>query len=121
MSRMAECHRVWYNGFMATKKISKVVKKNPNPSWVETYSISVNNRNVESGTEVSICGHRGRYRFIKHVKTSKAEWIDVIGGPRGHEIWRSFKIEQIKTVHYKNKTASNLIKERKLDKQESKF
>jgi len=91
-------------------------KQTPNVSadWVKSYSIQINGRNVESGTELKIKGQRGRFRFIHHVVTpAGAEWIDVWGGPKGSEQWRSFRTEQVQRVHYKNQTGKNLVKARK--------
>jgi Na+-transporting NADH:ubiquinone oxidoreductase subunit NqrF len=96
-----------------SKKRSFKGQPNPNPSWVETYEIQVNGRNITQGTEVSIRGERGRFRFMKHVKTDTAEWVDVVGGVKGVKMWRSFRVDRVKTVHRKNKIAENLIKERK--------
>ncbi len=75
--------------------------------------MQINGRNVVKGTELKIKGARGRYRFIKHVKTETAEWIDVWGGPKGAENWRSYPLEAVKTVHAKNATVANLAKEYK--------
>lgn len=90
---------------MARKK--KIVDEGPRPcdSWEIQTEIQINGRNVTRGTELKIAGERGRFRFIKYVKTEKGiEWVDVIGGPKGCEVWRSFRPEQVKTVHYKNRT-----------------
>jgi hypothetical protein len=71
--------------------------------------IQINGRNVAAGTELKIIGERGRFRFIRFVTNPKgAEWIDVWGGPKGAEQWRSFKLEKVKRVHYKNQTIENL-------------
>jgi hypothetical protein len=56
---------------------------------------------------------RGRFRFVKKVTTLTTEWIDVWGGPKGAESMRSFRLGQIKTVHYKNQTVGNLAAEYK--------
>lgn len=97
---------------MAKKKNSKAIA-NPNPSWVENDEFQINGRNIVKGTEVSIRGERGRFRFMKHVKTDTAEWVDVVGGTKGVSMWRSFEVSRVKTVHRKNKTPENLLKERK--------
>jgi hypothetical protein len=103
---------------------SRKVKKTPGPSdnWEIETSIQINNRNVLPGTELKISGERGRFRFIKYVKTEKGiEWIDVWGGPRKAEQWRSFRPERVKTVHYKNQTTKNLAveyKQKMADKKE---
>lgn len=96
----------------------------PCDDWEISTSIHINNRNVEPGTELKIAGERGRFRFIKHVKTpTGAEWIDVWGGPAKAEQWRSFRPDRVKTVHYKNKTTGNLAveyKQKMADKKEEK-
>lgn len=98
---------------MARKK--KVVSSGPKPNdgWVYTTELQVNGRNVSPGTELKITGQRGRFRFIKHVKTETSEWIDVWGGPKGSENIRSFHIDRVKRVHYKNQTVANLAVEYK--------
>lgn len=88
----------------------------PNDAWVETTELQINGRYVSKGTEVKIKGERGRFRFIKHVKTETTEWIDVWGGPKGAECMRSFRLEQITRVHYKNQTTENLAAEYKAKK-----
>lgn len=75
--------------------------------------LQVHGRKVAPGTELSIKGQRGRFRFVKFVTTATTEWIDVWGGPKGHEQMRSFRPDRIKTVHYVNKTDKNLLAERK--------
>ena len=75
--------------------------------------LQVNGRYVAPGTELSISGERGRYRFVKLVTTATTEWIDVWGGPKGREQMRSFRPDRIKTVHYINKTEKNILAERK--------
>ena len=85
----------------------------PNDTWICETSIQVNGRNVSAGTELKIRGVRGRFRFVKKVTTLTAEWIDVWGGPKGAESMRSFRLGQIKTVHYKNQTVGNLAVEYK--------
>jgi hypothetical protein len=99
---------------MARKK--KIVDEGPRPcdSWEIQTEIQINGRNVTRGTELKIAGERGRFRFIKYVKTEKGvEWVDVIGGPKGAECWRSFRPEQVKTVHYKNKTDAAMAAQHK--------
>jgi hypothetical protein len=82
-------------------------------SWIVTNEIQVNGRTVSVGTELSIKGESGRFRFLKHVKTQTSEWIDVVGGKKGYSTCRSFRISQVKTVHWKNRTDKNIVKERK--------
>ena len=61
---------------------------------------TANSRKLVVGTEVSITGERGRFRFVKASTTSAGrEVFDFIGGPAGREIWRSFYPERVKRVH----------------------
>jgi hypothetical protein len=85
----------------------------PNAHWSYSSEIQVNGRNVTAGTELKISGERGRFRFVHHVSTGEAEWIDVWGGPKGSESMRSFRMDRIKRVHYKNQTVGNLALEHK--------
>lgn len=73
------------------------------PDWVISEEIQINGRNVVAGTELSVTSERGRFKFIKHVQTPTAEWIDVVGGSSGHKSFRSFRPERVKRVHWKNK------------------
>jgi len=93
---------------MARRK-SKSITPDLSADWEKSESLQVNGRNIQPGTELRIRNQRGRFRFIKHVKTpAGAEWVDVWGGPKGCEQWRSFRVEDIRTVHYKNQTIKNL-------------
>lgn len=96
------------------KKSVKV--DNPSSDWEVTYEMQINGRHVEPGTELKIQGERGRFRFIKHVLTSTAEWIDVWGGPKHREQMRSFRTDRVKRVHYKNTTDQALAAEYKAKK-----
>lgn len=60
-----------------------------------------NGRLVDRGTEVSIIRH-GRMKFLEHVVNmdSGAEWVDCVDKNKSI---RSFRPEQVKRVHYKNK------------------
>jgi hypothetical protein len=105
---------------MARRK--KTLTPGPINLWTVETSIQINGRNVQPGTELKIRGERGRFRFIKYVKTEKEnEWIDVWGGSKGHEQWRSFKLDKVRTVHYKNQTVQNLAQVYKDKKQEIKL
>jgi hypothetical protein len=65
--------------------------------WTVSYEITVNRRQVEPGTELTLVGGGGRYRFIKHVKVDEYhEWIDAMG-PTGR--FKSFRPNQVDTVH----------------------
>jgi hypothetical protein len=98
---------------MSKKKLREAENILLNKGWTVQTEIQINGRNVVKGTELKIKGQRGRYRFIKHVRTPETEWVDVWGGPKGAENWRSFPLDRIKTVHVKNTTIANLAKEYK--------
>lgn len=100
---------------MSKRKNSNGLKSHPD-HWKVTEEIKFNGRSVSKGTELSIKGHPGRFLFIKHVKTPNSEWIDVVGGTKGYKMMRSFRVDSVKTVHYKNKTMDNIVKERKEQK-----
>jgi len=85
------------------------------PDWVISDQIQINGRNVVVGTELSISSERGRFRFIKHVTTPSAEWIDVIGGSTGVRMFRSFRPERVKRVHWKNKLRESQKQTEKLE------
>jgi hypothetical protein len=98
---------------MSKKKLREAENILLNKGWTIQTEMQINGRNVSEGTELKIRGVRGRFRFIKHVKTETTEWIDVWGGPKGAENWRSFPLDMVKTVHVKNTTVANLAKEYK--------
>ena len=60
-----------------------------------------NGRAVDRGTEVTIVG-KGRMKFLEHVVNieSGVEWVDCVDKNKSI---RSFRPEQVKRVHYKNK------------------
>jgi hypothetical protein len=98
------------------KKVSKQKTKAHPDNWTVKNEIQINGRTVVAGTELSITGEAGRFRFVKHVKTPTAEWIDVVGGRKGYSVFRSLYVSRVKTVHWKNKTVENIVKERKEEK-----
>ena len=89
---------------------AKVPHVNPSEGWTIETEIQVHNLKVVHGTELKIQGERHRFRFLRRVTTDKTSWIDVWGGPKGSENWRSFREDRIKRVHIKNKTDANLAK-----------
>ena len=100
---------------MARKKKSNLpdVPK-PCDAWEILTEMQINGRNVTKGTELKIAGERGRFRFIKFVRTEAGvEWVDVHGGKKGAECLRSFRLHQIKTVHYKNKSDAAMAAQHK--------
>jgi hypothetical protein len=88
-----------------------VRKINPLPEhWAVSHEFNWNGRHIQAGTELSIKGVSGRFRFIKYVNTGSAKWVDVVGGRKGVTTFRSFRPERIKTVHRVNKTRENAKK-----------
>jgi hypothetical protein len=85
------------------------------PDWIERTEARIHGRIVEPGTELSIRGERGRFRFLKHVERPERgiEWLDVWGGPRKCEQWRSFHPSQVRRVHRINTTPKGLLDARK--------
>ena len=67
--------------------------------WEVSREITVNGRTVVPGTELSIRGESGRFRFIKFVRNGDHEWVDVIGGVKGRMQYRAFAPRRVKTVH----------------------
>lgn len=97
---------------------------NPSAAWTRSTSwVAPSGRRVEAGTELSIVGERGRFRFVEHVLTpAGAEWISVVGGPRGVRTWRAFRPERVKRVHRLKATpltgteAIDLVRQKKREK-----
>jgi len=94
---------------MGRKKKDESVESNyvsPVAHWVVNEEWTINGRNLVRGTEVTIRGERGRFRFVKHVYNPKTntEWVDVVGGVSGYEMGRSFRPDRVKVVHNKKKT-----------------
>lgn len=84
------------------------------PDWEISEAATVNGRHLRPGTEVSIRGERGRFRFIRRVVNSDGvEWLDFWGGPKGAEQWRSFYPARVRRVHRIKKTPRALVEARK--------
>lgn len=82
--------------------------------WHESQEAVANGRLLAPGTEVSIKGERGRFRFIKRVsRDSGVEWLDFWGGPKGCEAWRSFRVERVRRVHRIPRTDKGVLDARK--------
>lgn len=93
---------------MATRKAKKITE---NPFGIITIdTFKFNGRTLTKGTEVSIRGERGRFRFVGHkVHPNGNEWLDFIGGKKGCDAWRSFAPDSIRTVHRINRTRANAV------------
>jgi hypothetical protein len=84
------------------------------PDWHTSQEATVNGRLLAPGTEVSIKGERGRFRFLKRVvRDSGADWLDFWGGPKGCESWRSFPVERVRRVHRIPRTDKGVLDARK--------
>jgi hypothetical protein len=83
------------------KRKNQIETVDANAHWVVSEQMTINGRHVHRGTEISISGERGRFIFFKHVINGEKEWIDVVDKSKS---FRSFRVEQVKRVHYKNKT-----------------
>lgn len=89
------------------------VHVDPSANWIIETEIEIHNLKVVPGTELKIQGEPHRFRFLRRVTTDTASWIDVWGGPKHAENWRSFRESRVKRVHIKNRTDANLAKEHK--------
>ena len=68
----------------------------------------VNQRRLTPGTEVSISGKRGRFRFVSASVTSEGRTVlNFVGGKANRVMMRSFYPEQVKRVHRLNNTREN--------------
>lgn len=91
----------------------------PIANWTIKEEMQINGRHVTKGTELKIRGERGRFRFVKYVYNEEldVDWVDVWGGPKKMPAMRSFRLDQIQRVHYKNRTDESLAEEYKIKKQ----
>lgn len=65
-------------------------------------------RKLTEGTEVSITGERGRFRYTGESTTSTGKLVyHFVGGVSGHEQMRSFYPSRIKRVHRIPRTRAN--------------
>lgn len=72
--------------------------------WNVLAEFRIHGRVLRPGTEFSVAGERGRFRFVKAVvRPDGTCWIDGVGGPEGHPLTRSFRPTRIKTVHAKER------------------
>ena len=62
--------------------------------------MKINGRLIEPGVELSIKGESGRFVF----KWLTGDHLTCWGGRTGHEKFRTFPADKIKTVHSKPKT-----------------
>ncbi|UJQ86853.1 hypothetical protein PQE16_gp63 [Arthrobacter phage Reedo] len=96
----------------------KKLKTNLPADWHEHDHAEANGRHISPGTEVSIRGERGRFRFIKRVtRDDGREWLDFWGGPKGCENWRSFSADRVRRVHRINKSDKALAAQHKAKKE----
>jgi hypothetical protein len=70
--------------------------------------VRVRGRDLLPGTEVSDHRRARPFRFVRATTTSADRIVlDFIGGQAGHECWRSFYPERVKTVHRIDRTRHN--------------
>lgn len=65
---------------------------------------------IEQGQELRISDEMGRFRFVRHVATQTAEWIEVWDANRRY---RFFRPERVKKVHRKAVTVESRIADAK--------
>lgn len=71
-------------------------------------ALFINRRRLTPGTEVSIFGKRGRFRFVNANVTSEGRLVlNFVGGKANRVMMRSFYPEQVKRVHRINNTREN--------------
>lgn len=90
-----------------TRRRVPVPHTDPSAAWERSDThTSASGRHLAPGTEFSVHGEPGRFRFAEHVVApSGAEWITAFGGPRKVNVTRSFRPERIKRVHIKKTRA----------------
>lgn len=81
---------------MITRKAYRPARTVP-PGWSINNRAKLHGREVAEGDELTVRGIRGRVRFLRHVTTGAAEWVDVIAPLEGG--WRSVRPERVRTVH----------------------
>lgn len=83
-------------------------KAPPIPDWEVATEITLHRRSVTPGTELSIEGWRGRYRFIKQVTRPQrgVVWLDVADAEG--QI-RSVHPDRVKRVHRVGTTPKSLL------------
>jgi hypothetical protein len=63
-------------------------------------AVYVNGDVLVPGTEVSIRGKRGRFRYLRATTTGDGQLVfDFIGGTSGRERWHSFYPDRITRIH----------------------
>lgn len=98
----------------------------PSAAWTRSHThTSASGRHLAPGTEFSVYGEPGRFRFVEHVITPAGiEWVTGIGGPRKVRVCRSFRPERIKRVHVKRayispEEARRLVNEKNREKRDA--
>lgn len=77
----------------------------PSAAWVREETCKVHGRTLTPGSEVSIFGERGRFRFQEAVTTEAGKhwlWFTSASG------FRAFYPERVRTVHRIAKTRENI-------------
>lgn len=72
----------------------------PSAGWTRVTNYKINGRVLHPGTQVSIRGEGGRFRFVEAVTTENGKhWLTFLGGRAGMYAWRSFYPSRVKRVH----------------------
>jgi hypothetical protein len=68
--------------------------------WTVAEVARVRGQVLTPGRELKVKGERGTFRFVRHVTNTRtgAEWLDVYGGPAGHECLRAFYAAKVTMV-----------------------
>lgn len=83
----------------------------PQPGHTHTYRWQADSGMwLETGQELRITDEIGRFRFVRHVATATAEWIEVWDANRRY---RFFSPYRVKKVHRKATTMESAIAEAK--------
>ena len=91
-----------------TKGVPEPHRVDPSADWTRRYEYQVHGRYLAVGTEVSIKGESGRFRFQYAIeKPDGTVWLEFIGGRKGCEVFRSFYPERVRRVHRLKRTRAN--------------
>lgn len=68
--------------------------------WTVAEVARVRGQVLTPGRELKVSGERGTFRFVRHVTNTRtgAAWLDVYGGPPGHECLRAFYVDRVTRV-----------------------
>lgn len=105
--RCAMRHRANANPTDDPTPVNPTVEDDDTPSVNERVSrteIRINGRLVTTNTELSVRGETGVFTFRY---SDRDDEVTVWGGQPHYEKWRTFKIDQVRTVHRKARLRKN--------------